>query len=118
MGFENKIARLLEKHSDVMDNPSRELMIREGVDNREAIVSATGALATWTPCESTGRSPKDTYIVRRKESEASIDWDSPNNIPLDPGTFDMLVEDTLQVLSRKRRLYVTDRVLSAEAAAA
>jgi phosphoenolpyruvate carboxykinase (ATP) len=114
VGFENRIARLLEKHTDVLDNPSRELMIREGVDNREAIVSATGALATWTPCESTGRSPKDTYIVRRRESEASIDWDSPNNIPLDSGTFDMLMEDAIQVLSTKRRLYVTDRVLSAD----
>ena len=116
MGFEEKIAQLLEKHPDVLDNPSRERMIREGVNNREAIVSATGALATWTPCESTGRSPKDTYIVCRKESEASIDWDSPNNIPLDPETFDLLVEDALQVLSGKRRLYVTDRVLSADTA--
>ncbi|NIV38392.1 MAG: phosphoenolpyruvate carboxykinase (ATP), partial [Anaerolineae bacterium] len=42
----------------------------------------------------------------------------PNNIPLDPGTFDMLVEDALQVLSAKRRLYVTDRVLSADTACA
>ena len=114
MGFENRIAQLLEKHPDVLDNPSRELMIREGVDGHEAIVSATGALATWTPCESTGRSPKDTYIVRRKESEASIDWDSPNNIPMDPDTFDMIMEDALQTLSAKRRLYVTDRVLSAD----
>ena len=114
MGFERKIAQLLEQHRDVLDNPSRERMIQEGVDKREASVSATGALATWTPCESTGRSPKDTYVVCRKESETNIDWDSPNNIPLDPETFDMLVEDTLQVLSKKSRLYVTDRVLSAD----
>ena len=114
MAFEKRIAQLLEKHPDVLDNPSRDLMIREGVDNREAIVSANGALATWTPCESTGRSPKDTYIVRRKESEANIDWDSPNNNPMEPETFDMIMEDALQVLSTKRRLYVTDRVLSAD----
>ena len=116
MGYENRIAQMLEKHSDVLYNPSRELMIQEGVDNREAIASATGALATWTPCDSTGRSPKDTYIVRRKESEATIDWDSPNNIPMDSDTFDMLMEDAIQVLSTKRRLYVTDRVLSADTA--
>jgi phosphoenolpyruvate carboxykinase (ATP) len=114
VGFEQKIAQVLEKHPDVLANPSRDLMIREGVYNREAIVSATGALATWTPCESTGRSPKDTYIVRRKESEANIDWDSPNNVPMDPETFDMIMEDALHVLSAKRRLYVTDRVLSAD----
>jgi phosphoenolpyruvate carboxykinase (ATP) len=114
VAFEKRIAQLLEKHPNVLDNPSRDLMIRESVENREAIVSANGALATWTPCESTGRSPKDTYIVRRKESEANIDWDSPNNNPMEPETFDMIMEDALQVLSTKRRLYVTDRVLSAD----
>jgi phosphoenolpyruvate carboxykinase (ATP) len=116
VGFRSKIAQLLEEHPDVLHNPSRELMIREAVDKREAIVSANGALATWTPCESTGRSPKDTYMVRRKESESSIDWDSPNNIPLDPGIFDMILDDALRVLSSKKRLYVTDRVLSADTA--
>ncbi|MFH1929916.1 MAG: phosphoenolpyruvate carboxykinase (ATP), partial [Chloroflexota bacterium] len=76
--------------------------------------SANGALATWTPLESTGRSPKDTYIVRRKESEGNIDWDSPNNIPMQPDTFDMIMEDAIEVLSDKGRLYVTDRVLVAD----
>lgn len=89
-------------------------MIQAAVDNREAIVSANGALATWTPPESTGRSPKDTYIVRRPESEGNIDWDSPNNIPLEPETFDMLFEDTLKTLFRKPRLYVTDRIVGAD----
>jgi phosphoenolpyruvate carboxykinase (ATP) len=91
-------------------------MIQEAVDNREAILSASGALTTWTPPESTGRSPKDTYIVRRQESEANIDWDSPNNIPLEPETFDMLMEDALGVLASKKRLYVTDRTLVADSA--
>jgi phosphoenolpyruvate carboxykinase (ATP) len=84
------------------------------VSHREAIVSANGALATWTPTESTGRSPKDTYAVLRKESEENIDWDSPNNIPMEPETFDMIMEDALQVLTTKPRLYVTDRVLVAD----
>jgi phosphoenolpyruvate carboxykinase (ATP) len=116
MDFATEVKRLLNRHPDVLDNPSRELMIREGVANREGIVSSTGALATWTPCESTGRSPKDTYIVRRKESESNVDWDSPNNIPMDPETFDMIMHDALQILSAKKRLYATDRVLSADTA--
>jgi phosphoenolpyruvate carboxykinase (ATP) len=116
MDFTTAVKSLLNGHPDPLDNPSREVLIQEGVANRECIVSANGALATWTPCESTGRSPKDTYIVRRKESEANIDWDSPNNIPLDAETFDMIMEDALQVLSNKKRLYVTDRVLSADTA--
>ena len=116
MDFATEVKRLLDGHPDVLDNPSRELMIQEGVANREGIVSATGALATWTPCESTGRSPKDTYIVRHKESESNIDWDSPNNIPLVPETFDMIMSDALQILSTKKRIYATDRVLSADTA--
>jgi phosphoenolpyruvate carboxykinase (ATP) len=115
VGFTKRIAQVISQHPDVLDNPSRETMIQEAIDNREAILSANGALTTWTPCESTGRSPKDTYIVRRQESEGNIDWDSPNNIPMTPETFDMIMEDTLQTLSSKKRLYVTDRVLSADA---
>jgi phosphoenolpyruvate carboxykinase (ATP) len=114
MKLAERISQLLQKHPDVLPNPSRDVLIEEAVGRREAIVSASGALATWTPPESTGRSPKDTYLVRRKESEANIDWDSPNNIPLEPETFDMIMEDALQMLSAKRRLYVTDRVLVAD----
>jgi phosphoenolpyruvate carboxykinase (ATP) len=112
--FSSKLADVLEGHRDVVYNPPREDVIRDAVVNREAIVSASGALATWTPPESTGRSPKDTYIVRHKATEGEIDWDSPNNIPMDPETFDMVLEDALWVLGTKERLYVTDRVLVAD----
>ena len=114
MEFQRRISQLIGKHGDVLRNPSRQTMIEEAVRNREAIISANGALATWTPPESTGRSPKDTYIVRHRESESEIDWDSPNNIPLEPETFDMLLEDALRTLAAKKRLYVTDRVLGAD----
>jgi phosphoenolpyruvate carboxykinase (ATP) len=114
MEFSKKITQLIAKHPDVLDNPSREVMIEESVKNREVIVSANGALATWTPPESSGRSPKDTYIVRHKESEGNIDWDSPNNIPMEPETFDMIMEDALLVLNTKKRLYVADRTLVAD----
>jgi phosphoenolpyruvate carboxykinase (ATP) len=112
--YQKRIAQVLQNHPDVWHNPDRRLMIREAVRKREAITSANGALATWTPLESTGRSPKDTYLVRREESEGNIDWDSPNNIPMEPESFDMMMEDALQVLSSKQRLYVTDRVLVAD----
>lgn len=108
------LKQLLERHPNVLNNLDRKSLIQAVVDNREAIVSANGALATWTPPESTGRSPKDTYIVRRPESEGDIDWDSPNNISMEPETFDLLFEDALEALSGKPRLYVTDRVVSAD----
>ncbi len=114
MEFQKKLAHILKEHPDALINPPRRVMIREAAENNEALVTANGALNTWTPPESTGRSPKDTYIVRRKESEAEIDWDSPNNLPMEPETFDMIMEDALRLLPTKKRLYVADRVLSAE----
>jgi phosphoenolpyruvate carboxykinase (ATP) len=110
----DSLEKLLQGHPNVLYNPDRKRMIRDVVEYREAIVSRNGALATWTPPESTGRSPKDTYIVRHPVSEGTIDWDSPNNIPMTSETFDMLVQDTLGALSEQDRLYVTDRVVGAD----
>ena len=114
MNFQRQLAQLLQRHPNVLGNLPRRELIRRSVERKEALVSANGALATWTPIESTGRSPKDTYIVRRAESEGNIDWDSPNNIPLEPDTFDMLWQDALTTLSGKEQVYVTDRVVGAD----
>jgi len=108
------IDRVLKKHPLVIVDMDRKETIKEVVERREALVSANGALATWTPSESTGRSPKDTITVRRGESEDEIDWDSPNNIPIDEETFDMLFEDALVTLKKKDKIYVTERVLGAD----
>ena len=105
---------LLHNHHDVRVDVDRGPMIRDSVRRQEAMAAKCGCLATWTPVESTGRSPKDTVTVRRPESEATIDWDSPNNIPLDPETFEMLCADALRTLGHKRRLYVTNRTLGAD----
>ncbi|MFO7638472.1 MAG: phosphoenolpyruvate carboxykinase (ATP) [bacterium] len=115
-GFVERLDILLHSQHDVRFNPDRSPLIRDAVRRNEALVSACGALAVWTPIESTGRSPLDTMIVRRPESEATIDWDSPSNIPLDPETMDLVLEDALRALARKRRLYVTDRCLGADPA--
>ncbi|MFW6190205.1 MAG: phosphoenolpyruvate carboxykinase (ATP), partial [Candidatus Bipolaricaulota bacterium] len=69
---------------------------------------------TWTPPESTGRSPEDTVIVGREEVKDSIDWSSPNNIPLEPEVFDIVYRDCLERLHRKETLYLTDRVIGAD----
>jgi phosphoenolpyruvate carboxykinase (ATP) len=112
--FIKELDRLLEKHGDVRENPLRAELIREAVERREAIVSKSGALATWTPPESTGRSPKDTVIVRHDETADQIDWTSPNNLPLDEETFALILEDALAALKAKPRLYLTDRVVGAD----
>jgi phosphoenolpyruvate carboxykinase (ATP) len=105
---------MLTKHPLVLTNIPRSTMIRDAVERREAMVTKSGALATWTPPESTGRSPKDTYMVKRAESENNIDWTAANNIPLDEETFNSIFEDAIAWLSASDRLYETDRVIGAD----
>ncbi len=113
--FASLEAALASKNKkDLFVNPSRRRMITEAVANGEALPSRNGALATWTPVESTGRSPKDTLTVARPEIQPEIDWDSPNNIALAPETFGLILEDALRLLGEKRKLYVTDRVVGAD----
>jgi phosphoenolpyruvate carboxykinase (ATP) len=109
-----KIKNLVRNHPKALVNIPRREMIRESVSNHEALVSESGALATWTPPESTGRSPKDTVVVKRAESQEKIDWSSPNNIPITEETFDMLFDDALAILGKKEKIYETDRVSGAD----
>ena len=111
----DRINSVIDSHPEVYNNPDRRTLIAKAVSNHEAIISSSGALATWTPPESTGRSPKDTVMVRRAENEDKIDWDSPNNIPISEETFDMAMQDALDILAVKRELYFTDRCLGADA---
>jgi phosphoenolpyruvate carboxykinase (ATP) len=112
--LQKQLDGVLSRHPDVKLNPDRNVMIGDVVARREAMVAACGCLATWTPPESTGRSPQDTVIVRRPESEKNIDWDAPNNLPLAPDTFDMIMADALAAFEKEPRLYVADRVLGAD----
>lgn len=109
-----EVERLLGEHPDVWTNPPRRELISQAIRRREAIVTASGALATWTPLHSTGRRPKDTYIVDRPEIHAAVDWNSPYCNPIDPETFAELVEDALAALERKRRLYLMEKSLGAD----
>ncbi|GBC63092.1 phosphoenolpyruvate carboxykinase [Desulfonema ishimotonii] len=106
----------IDSHGQIRKNLTREESIKDAVDRKEALVTANGALATWTPAPSTGRAPLDTLIVRRPESDSNIDWDSPNNLPVDAETFEMLWADALSVLAAKETVYVTDRVVGADPA--
>jgi phosphoenolpyruvate carboxykinase (ATP) len=114
MNFLENLTELINKKENVYINPKRRDLIKATVKNREALVSKNGALATWTRIESTGRSPKDTLTVKRPEIDGEIDWDSPNNLPVDPETFAMILEDALALADAKGKLYVTDRVVGAD----
>jgi len=116
MNLAERLESLISGHGAASRNLSRGELIETCVDNKEALVSSCGALATWTRPESTGRSPKDTLVVKRASSEGSIDWSSPNNIPLEEDTFDMLVDDALATLGRSAKIYASDRVVGADSA--
>lgn len=108
------LVSVIEGHANLHSNLKREEIIQHVINNREAIVSSNGALATWTAPESTGRRPKDTYIVRRISSESNIDWTSPNNIAISEEVFDMVFSDALDFLLRRKNVYITDRVIGAD----
>lgn len=109
-----KVAGILKDYHTLIKNPTRKKLILDSVKRKYAMVLPTGTLATWTPVESSGRSPKDTYMVKRKESESAIDWSSPNSISLDPDTFEILFRDSLSALQNKRTIYVLNRVVGAD----
>lgn len=107
------LEEILSSHNNVKIDLPRKEMIEQVVANKEAVVSANGALNTHTPIESTGRSPKDTVMVKRTQSQDNIDWDSPNNIPISPKTFNLAFEDAVNLLKDKERIYITERVIGA-----
>ena len=116
LNYSQSITDILKNVNKVALNPSRKLMIHDAVSRNYCMALPTGTLATWTPDHSTGRSPKDTYIVQNPESTATIDWTSPNCIPLPSETFDMIFSDAIQTLKQKDRLFALNRVIGADAA--
>ncbi len=104
----------LLKGLDVFVDISRKNLIENSVKNGESFVSKNGALAVITEPLSTGRSPKDTYIVKRSEVENEIDWDSPNNRGLSPDVFEEVVKDAIEIIKEKSELYITNRVVGAD----
>jgi len=110
-----KLSELLQKKSrNILFNSPHQVLIRLAVEKKEAILSKNGALAGWTPIESTGRSPKDTVIVKHPETEHTIDWNSPNNLPIEPEIFDMVFADALAVLEKKDVFFANEFAIGAD----
>jgi len=109
-----KVTALLEDVHKVFIDPSRKKMINDAVEHKCCIAMPTGTLATWTPTHSTGRSPKDTFIVKNPASQSNIDWTSPNCIAMEPDTFEMIFQDALNTLHEKNKIYALNRVVGAD----
>ncbi|PIQ76009.1 phosphoenolpyruvate carboxykinase (ATP) [Candidatus Peregrinibacteria bacterium CG10_big_fil_rev_8_21_14_0_10_49_24] len=110
------IDALLSSHTGLQSNLSREELIAKCVGRKEAFIAQSGALAVWNPAHSTGRIPKDTYMVEHAESKGTIDWSAEACIPMQPALFDMLLKDALAVLATKEEAFELDRVIGADSA--
>ena len=114
MSIAVRIDQLLHRHERIFLNPIRRRIIEEVVTNDEALVSACGALASWSKPKSAELNPTSMFTVRRSENERLINWDSPNNRSITTETFDSLVDDALNKLTEHKKLYVIDRVVGAD----
>lgn len=101
--------------SVVTSDPDRARLIDDVLEAREAIVTETGALATWNPKGENGRIPDDTYLVRDDVTETTIDWSSSYCNPMMPETFDRLWSDALNTLHERPRSYVSHKSIGADA---
>ncbi|HMA61962.1 MAG TPA: phosphoenolpyruvate carboxykinase (ATP) [bacterium] len=110
----DKLESVISDQDQVFDNIARSRLNRMSLENKEALKAPCGALVTWHRPDSTGRSPEDTVIVKRPESQDRIDWTSEYNIPIQPSTFDMLFEDALKMIDKKESVFRTDRSVGAD----
>ncbi|MCF7847064.1 MAG: phosphoenolpyruvate carboxykinase (ATP) [Candidatus Gracilibacteria bacterium] len=115
MSLLDQLQTALQSHTNVQENLSREELIQRVLDQKEAVETPSGALLTWTPPESTGRSPKDTFIVQHGDAAENVDWTSPAANPMNPQDFDELWETAVTSLKEKEKLFVLDRVIGADA---
>ncbi len=114
--LKQSLDKLLTTSRDkILRNLSSSELAKNVIAEKCAILSPTKALVTWTAPESTGRSPGDTYLVRSGQSEANIDWSAPNNLAMQPEVFAELWNNAVEVLGKKEHIYVSDRVIGADA---
>lgn len=97
--------------SQVLWNLSPAALVEEALKNGEGSLTNTGALMCDTG-KFTGRSPKDKFIVKDKETADSVWWGDVN-IPFNPDKFDALLAKMIKHLEGKK-IYVRDAYAGAK----
>ncbi len=87
-------------------------LIEKSLQRQESLLASDGALVVETG-EYTGRSPKDKYIVREPDTEASVDWGSVNQ-PMPAQIFDQIYARLMKSLE-SGELFVQDCFAGADA---
>jgi len=108
------IKNFFKQKNNLIENPSRRFLIHESIENKKCFVLNCGTLATITPEKSTGRRPHDTYTVKRDENLNKVDWASNYNNPIDESTFDLLINDALNIFKLKPKVYTLDRFVGSD----
>lgn len=99
------------KNSLVYFNLSVPELVEHSLNNKEGVLTPTGALLTTTG-KYTGRSPKDRFIVDNNEIHDKIAWGKVNK-PISEEIFQGLYKKVLEYLD-KQTLYVFDGFAGAD----
>nr|WP_241154446.1 phosphoenolpyruvate carboxykinase (ATP) [Staphylospora marina] len=86
-------------------------LIEHAIKRGEAVLTREGALRATTGAF-TGRSPKDKYTVADASVRDNIDWGSVNQ-PMDPETFDRILERVNTYL-REKEVFIFDGFAGAD----
>ncbi|MFL5342097.1 MAG: phosphoenolpyruvate carboxykinase (ATP) [Gemmataceae bacterium] len=97
----------------VAANLSPAALVEAALQRGEGELTDAGALDARTGAR-TGRSPKDRFIVREKQSEAHIHWGGVNQ-PIEPAIFDGIRRKVLAHL-QERDLFICDGQVCADLA--
>ena len=96
----------ISKPSTIHHNLAAGRLVEEAIRRGEAHLSRHGALIANTG-KYTGRSPNDKFTVKDGESADTVWWGSVNR-PMEPGTFDKLLEKTLAYYNGRPEIFVQD----------
>jgi phosphoenolpyruvate carboxykinase (ATP) len=102
----------LTTRGKVLYNLGEAELYEEAIRRGEARLTAHGALAAETG-QHTGRSAKDKFVVRDRQTEPHVWWD--NNKPMSPEHFDTLLAD-FKAHATAKDLFVQDLVGGADPA--
>ncbi|MCA0972842.1 phosphoenolpyruvate carboxykinase (ATP) [Halobacillus litoralis] len=78
-------------------------LVEKIVDRNEGVLTDTGAVRSTTGAY-TGRSPKDKFIVKDRDSSKDVDW-GPVNQPIDESAFIHLYHKVLDYLKTKEEVF-------------
>ena len=83
-------------------NLSSKELIECSLARKECQLAASGAVVVYTG-KRTGRSPKDRFIVRDEITNSQVDWNAPQNLPIEASVFDALWTRVLSYLEDKEQ---------------